>query len=277
MSTGSNVFGKGMGLGDQLGMTLAHQQVTAQMIHQANADPIRGKVVGAAFRGEIIVRAGFSDVLTRELNLTKTYCEIAGLSAPNNDVIEKALHQVKAKYGFVTPNDRFIVGGLGLSELFEFFYRFNNLQRKGGRPTLKLSHDYNEEWWRTDKYTQHFPTKPGVFSWKLEDTMQATDLAGRPFNLDADEQDVWTKEYGGKGRASVEQITYLFQRCLLETGLPMWGFGAVRALNNYGLNYDKSLYACYNATRGFYVDSCNCSNQCPDLAAIPEVFQELVP
>ena len=201
--------------------------------------------------------------------------EIAGLPFPGNDMIEKALRQAEAKRGFVSAHDRVVLGGLGLRELFTFFYRFNELQEKDSKPTLKLGHEVKKEWWRTDENVQHILTKTGVFTWDFRDTIRATDLAGRPFYLNADDQDAWGRECGGIGRSTVEQATYLFQRCLIETGLPMWGVGSLRGKNSYGS--DGSLLVYWSAAHGFGVGYWHRSARDWFLAALPEVFLELVP
>lgn len=237
-------------------------------------NPAQRRLVAAAIKGDAMAQVSFDQVLEREVSLTNLYCEIAEQPFPGDGMIEKALRMTEVKRG-ISVNDRFVLGGLGLPELFDFFYRFNARMKEERRLTMKLYHQPRQEWWRTDKGVQHLPTKPGIFSWDFRNTMRVTDLAGRPFMLIAEAQDMWAMECGGSGRSSVEQITYLFQRHLLERGLPMWGGGSIRGKNAY--RSDISLSAFFNAAHGFGASNRDHSEQDWSLGAIPEVFLELAP
>jgi hypothetical protein len=266
--TGSNVFGSGIGLADQLGITLTKQRVTAHMVHMANADASRGNSVGAAFRGELVLgEISPEEWIARECAVGE---ELSGLGLPTAFDPREV---VRAANAGVTVHSRFLPGGLTLTALFPLLYAWN--EKAGEDDILKLYGDRDNEWWRKNGSVQQLPTKAGVLTCNFLQVMQPTDLAGRPFYLNMEEQTAWAKAQGGSGLASAEQLVYLFIRSVVERQLPLWAVGSARCCNTYGSDYSLNVY--WNAGDGFYVSYWARSDRDWYLGAVPEVFAELVP
>lgn len=262
-----DAFGAGNGLSHQFGLAMGQQGVRPGMFQQAVIDPIRAAAVAFALRGEAITKVSFEDLLTREINIVGIFCQTVGIHCPEPGMIEQALRLPEEANGSVTVNNRFMPGDLTLKMLFQFIYNWNAQRVKDGEAPLKLYDEQSKEWWRENKDVESLPTDAAILTCDFNTVMRATDLAGRPFNLNMDEQIAWAKELGGDGIRSAEEVVYLFIRCLIENQLPLWGGGSVRCKNAFGS--DSSLYVFFYADDGFYVDRWSRSGQYWDLGALP--------
>lgn len=226
-------------------------------------DPIRRAVVAAAFRGEIEpVSITPTDWAAREMAVST---ELAKYGLPAFDS-----YHVEYMSNGAGPHDRFLPGDLTLQVLFPFFYNWNNTE---DNPTVKLAHDPNKEWWRTDRSVESLPTRTGVLSCNFAQVMQPINLAGWPYLLPMDEQVKLSKQMGGSGLTSVEQLTYLFIRSVVERRLPLWAAGSARCRNTYGSGH--SLRVHWYADSGFCVNDWPRSGRDWCLGAVPEVFTAL--
>lgn len=237
--------------------------VSQDMAQTTIDDPIRRAVVAAAYRGEIeAVTIASTDWASREMAVS---AELAKYGLPAFDS-----YHVEYMSTGAGVHDRFVPGDLTLQVLFPFFYNWNDTE---DNPTIKLAHDPNKEWWRTDKSAESLPTKTGILSSNFGQVMQPVDLAGRPYFMPMDEQVKLAKQMGGSGLTSVEQLTYMFIRSVVERRLPLWAAGSARCGNLFGSGY--SLSVVWSAGIGFYVLYCYRSDQHWYLGAVPEVFTAL--
>ena len=249
-------FGSGLGNAYELGMALHDERVTPAMVHQAVADPIRKAAVGAAFRGEMAIGdVSLDQILEREINVVTTLCGedwmqygAEGAVKALEQQIEAALRKVEETWGSVTIHDRIIPAGLKLDRIFTGVYAYN---AHNPDAPIKLGHDPNKEWWRTDRQVGHIPTEFGVIRQDLTKVLQPTDVAGRPFYLNLDDQIVWSKTQGGDGLTTTEETTYLWLRSLYERNLPLWGAGSCRTTNAC-----SSLLVLFSAADGLIVGRC---------------------
>lgn len=218
-------------------------------------DPIHRATVTAACRGSLTTRVSFDDVFSREIRVNGVLCEWAGISAPSGKKIELALRKAETEWGGLTLHDRVIPEGLNILQLFQAMYAFNDYCSRENKIGIKLTHERYQEWWRTNEKVQHLPTEFGILRQDLGAVMQPTDLAGRPFFLDVDEQEAWVREQGGDGVTSVEETLYLFFRSAYEFGRPLWGGGWVRCRNKFGSG--NRLFAYWVAGSGLDVNHLN--------------------
>ena len=216
-------------------------------------DDIARMRVEAALRGEVVSEdVSFDQIVTRENNVLQIICDWADISYPGVDIVQKILHEVEAKWGAVTIHDRVVPAGLGLPQLFQALYGFNEWAKNEERwAPIKLYHEPNKEWWRTDMSVQYLPTELGVIRQDLSAVMQPTDLIGRPFSLNFTEQVAWAKERGGDDITSAEEVVYLFLRRAFEYGLPLWGVGSCRCSNACGSVESLDIY--WDAVSGFRI------------------------
>lgn len=223
-------------------------------------DPIQRSVVAAAYRGEVeATNITPTDWVARELAVSTELAKY-GLPALNE------YHVEYASKGTIGIHCRLVPVSWTLETMFPFFNSWNEVE---SNPKVKLYHGRDSEWWRTNKSVQHLPTKAGVLNYSFSQVMQPTDLAGRPFFLNAEEQTAWAKEQGGSGPMSAEQVVYLYIRSVVERKLPLWAAGSVRCCNSYGS--DNSLSVDWYADYGFCVYSCSRSGRDWNLGAVPEV------
>lgn len=233
-------------------------------------DPIARKTVEAALRGEIEAASiAPADWAAREMAVS---AELAKYGLPAFDA-----YQVEYMSNGAGVHDRFIPGDLTLQVLFPFFYSWNDTE---GNEPIKLGHEVNKEWWRTDRSVKPLSTKTGVLSCDFGRVMQPINLAGWPYNLKLHEDDSRVmdhqklmKQMGGSGLTTAEQLTYLFIRSVVERRLPLWAAGSARCCNIYGSDYSLSVY--WHAADGFCVCFWNRTDQYCYLGAVPEVFTAL--
>ena len=75
-----------------------------------------------------------------------------------------------------------------------------------------------------DSFSTTLPTEAGVLISDLEKIGRPTDAQHRPFGLERDEQEIWSKDQGGDGLLSAEEVLYLFLRSRIELGfIPIVG------------------------------------------------------
>jgi len=217
--TGSNVFGTGIGLADQLGITLAKQGVTPQMIHSANADPTRGASIGAAFRGDISLgQITLDELIAREISYAKAFCEVADVPGFRGTYVEAALRYKESVAGVISVHDRYIPGNLTRRQLLGINCNLG----------IKI---YQNDPKVADCDGEAISTEQGVFQCDFMSMMTPTDADHRPFMLDYDQQWSWATEQGGNGFSSAEQALYAILRAKLELGrIPFMG-GSLRCRN----------------------------------------------
>lgn len=239
-------------------------------------NPVQRAMVITAMRGDLTLgMPSFADILEREASIVGSFCRMAGLSYPPLRQIEKALCLAEATRDFVSVNDRFIPGGIGLEQAFQFLYNWNAEQIKQGGIPLKL---YNEigkvgkEWWRTDKDVEFIPTQAGILTCDFG-AVSRSDMAGRPFNLTLDDQIAWAKDQGGDGITSIEELVYLFIRSIIECRLTLWGGGSMKCRNACGSGYSLGVH--WVAGGGFDVGLWRRSVQDWDLGAVARKFLAL--
>ncbi|MCX6809815.1 MAG: hypothetical protein NTZ65_03665 [Candidatus Berkelbacteria bacterium] len=253
------------GQANDVDLALGRCLVTPAMLQRVVTDPTHCAAVAAAMRGEQPSSARFDDILVREGNVTQIICDYAEVEYPGNDIVEKALRMVQAKRGVVTIHDRF-APKIALPQLFNFFYRYNKVAEEEGRIPVKLWQTAGQENWRGWD-AEFLPTETGVINCDFSQVMRATDITGRPFLLDMDQQMTWAKEQGGDGITSVEQITLLFIHSIIEFGRPLWGGGTVRCCNSCGSGDSLDVY--WDADGGFGVGDWSCSDQDWNIGAVP--------
>jgi hypothetical protein len=231
-------------------------------------DPIQRRRVAAVICGqELPGVVQLNQIVARENNVLTLLCEWMGVKYPGVEVVSYALHKAEAEWGGISIHDRVLPADLGLSQLFNGFYAFNAAKGEQREVPIKLGHPANGEWWRTDKGVQHLPTELSVIRQDLGAVMQPTDLLGRPFNLNLEEQMAWSKEQGGDGITSAKETVYLFLRSVYERGLPLWAAGSCRTRNTFGSA--NSLSVRWYAYDGFSVDYWNREHRDWDLGAFP--------
>ena len=261
-------FGPGLGLADQVDLALGKQGVTPVMLNYIAGNPLVAKRVAAAIKGESPRAVSFDDLLPREVELTG---RLIGTAPPENQ-IKQALETARGKWGGLTEDDRFIPPNLSLEKLFEAIYRFNEQLQEAGVPLLKLCHEQGKEWWRGHRDVQQLPTQSGVIRCNFSKLMRA-DLDGRPFSLNAQKQNEWAMENGGDGLTSAEETVFLWLRCLIEEGRPLWSVGSVRCRSGYGS--ESSLSVRFHADGGFEVDFWHLRATHWSLGAVPRKFAAL--
>ena len=253
--TGSNVFGNGIGLADQLGITLAKQGVTPQMVHLANANPARGASIGAAFRGDIsLAQITLEELIAREIAFTKTFCEIADFAYPGDGHIAIIMEKKQSAAESVSVYDRFMVAGFKRRQLLDASRNFG----------IKL---YQNDPKAADNDGEEIITEQGVFQLDYMSMMVPTDADHRPFMLDYDQHWAWATEQGGNGFSSAEQALYAILRAKLELGrIPFMG-GSLRCRNTGSSG--GSLNVSFNAGDGLSVYYWIRSDPGWDLGALP--------
>jgi len=227
-------------------------------------DPIKRSVVAAAYRGEIEAASiEPADWIAREMTVSDEFVKL-GLEEFSRDQVSFA------SKGVVGPNARFIPGGLTLEILFLILYEWNKVEEN---PKVKLYRTPNEEWWHRDRTVESIPTEAGTLVCDFRQAMTPTDMAGRPFSLNMDEQTAWSKEQGSSGLTSAEQLIYLFIRSVVERQLPLWANGYARCRNACGSDYSLGVDWCTGG--GFGVSYWGRSSRDWCLGAVPEVFMAL--
>lgn len=229
---------------------LAGRGVLTEHIQRVINDPLHRARVAAALRGEPILReVNFEDLLAREVTFTSKYFELIEVPYPG-DIINEALRRAESAWGGLTEHDRFVPGGIGLSRAFQCFYNFNQKQEASGSPPLKLHHNPKGEWWRSTSEVYR-PTEAGVIRCDFSQVMRPTDLQGRPFCCNYDEQLAWAKQQGGDGLTSAEETLYLLARSVFERDFSLWGAGWTRCRNLY--YSESSLFVSWDADDGLSI------------------------
>jgi len=173
-------------------------------------DPAYRRQVGLAITGQLTVTEITRDEwLDRELNLQDQLQEL-GLPSASREQLEAAY-----KEGFGL-NHRFVPAGLTRQMLLD-------ASAKAG---IKTRTDYPSG--------EQLPTEAGIFECDLATMMQPMDADQRPFMLDYNEHEAWSKDQGGTGLSSAEEVMYLILRMKLEFGRVLFMGGWVRCRNAAG-------------------------------------------
>lgn len=249
---------------------LAKDGVTS--VHWQAMDRLaRRRRVVAAFRDEEPPTMDFAGILGRELQYVGQFCELAEVVYPGDGFIEQTVMKAVEAWD-LSDHLRFVVGKVGLPELYRFLRNFNQKQEEAGLPSLKIyeqgDHKPGKEWWRNADV--HEPTIAGVSYLDHGMAMRPTDFAGRPFNLPSDLQQAWILEQRGEGFTNAEGTLYHFSRSIIEDGRPLWGGGSVRCRNAYGS--DNSLFVYWSADGGLRVSHWNRAAADWGLGALPWRF-----
>lgn len=230
-------------------------------------DAVQRRRVAAIIKGEDLPEISIDDLIERENSILLTLCHWMSVDYPGHNEIEDALRKAHSQWGGISVHDRVLPAGLDLAKIFAGFYFFNGVRTRDNEISLKMSNEPNKEWWRTDSDVQHIPTELSVIRQDLACVMQPIDLAGRPFNLNIEEQVVWAKEQGCDSIMSAEEVTYLFLRSVYERNLPLWPAGSCRTCNTYV--FTRSLRVYWDAESGFGVEYWNRDNRNRYLGALP--------
>ncbi|MBI4947998.1 hypothetical protein HY844_00345 [Candidatus Berkelbacteria bacterium] len=201
-------------------------------------DPIYRKQIHLAMCGRLIVTEITRDEwLDRELNFQDQLKEL-GLPSATREQLEAAY-----KEGFGS-NHRFVPAGLTRQMLLD-------ASAKAG---IKTGTDYPSG--------EQLPTEAGIFECVLATLMQPMDADQRPFMLDYNEHEAWSKDQGGSGLSSAEEAQYLILRMKLEFGRVLFIGGRIRCRNAAGSGGSVSVrffagdglnvYYGYRSDRGWY-------------------------
>ncbi|OIN92456.1 hypothetical protein AUJ42_00390 [Candidatus Collierbacteria bacterium CG1_02_44_10] len=245
------VFGPGVGLANEIDMALGkvERPPTPQELQRIVIDPQVREAVVAALRGQWVIKPmDFGQLCEREGNYIGIICEMAGVNRPSDSSIEAALRKAEKEWGGLTEHDRVIPAGLTLGGLRQLFIAFNETNAPG----FKLYDSFRNRWWAENKDIQLLPTQLGVIRLDLGSAMLPTNLAGHPYFLSYEEQEVWAKAQGGDGLTSVEETLCVFSRSGLEFQRPLWPAGSCRCRNSYGGAH--SLSVDWDAANGLFVD-----------------------
>lgn len=190
-------------------------------------DPAYRRQVGLAMTGQLTVTEITRDEwLDRELNFQDQLKEL-GLPSATREQLEAAY---KEGYGL---NHRFVPAGLTRQMLLD-------ASAKAG---IKTGTDYPSG--------EQLPTEAGIFECDLATVMQPMDADQRPFMLDYNEHEAWSKDQGGTGLSSAEEAQYLILRMKLEFGRVLFMGGWIRCRNAAGSGY--SVFVSFDADDGLSV------------------------
>ena len=209
-----------------------HHGVTVGDVQRAVIDDaVRRARVAAVLRGEAVPESvELKDLLEREKSYVVLICQMAEVKYPGDNQIEAVLSKAEKEWGGLTEHDRVIPAGLTLGGLRQLFIAFNETNAPG----FKLYDSFRNRWWAENKDIQLLPTQLGVIRLDLGSAMLPTNLAGHPYFLSYEEQEVWAKAQGGDGLTSVEETLCVFSRSGLEFQRPLWPAGSCRCRNSYG-------------------------------------------
>lgn len=99
---------------------------------------------------------------------------------------------------------------------------------------------------------EQLPTEAGIFDCDLATVMQPMDSDQRPFMLDHNEHEAWSKDQGGSGLSSAEEAQYLILRMKLEFGRVLFMGGWIRCRNAAGSG--ESVGVVFGAGSGLSVN-----------------------
>lgn len=119
----------------------------------------------------------------------------------------------------------------------------------------------------------HYRTKAGIFDCDLTTVMQPKDADHKPFMLNHDEHEEWSKDQGGDGLSSAEEVLYLILRMKLEFGHVLFMGGAVRSRNGDGSG--RSVFVGFTADVGLRVKWEYLSTRGWSFGCIPRKFTVL--
>jgi hypothetical protein len=212
-------------------------------------DPAYRRQVGLAMTGQLIVTEITRDEwVERELDLHDQLKEL-GLPFATREQLEAAW-----KRGFGL-NQRFDPGDLTRQMLLD-------ASAKAG---IKTKTDFPPG--------EQLPTEVGIFVCDLTTVMQPMDADQRPFRLDHDEHEAWSKDQGGSGLSSAEEVMYLILRMKLEFSRILFMGGLIRCRNVTGS--DASINVIFDAADGLDVSFGGASCRDWDYGCVPRRFTAL--
>ncbi|MFY9484270.1 MAG: hypothetical protein WAP74_01450 [Patescibacteria group bacterium] len=262
----------GLGQADQVDISLGREGITPTMFNQVVANPLVTQRVVAAIKGEAPRVLTLDALIEREQQFARNFCALAEMEYVGDNVVENALVRAQEVWGQLTEHDRFMPE-IGLPEGFQSHYSWNAGREAEGLSCLKLCHNPNSEWWRTDAQVEHLRTTVGVIRCNFATVMEWSDLDGRPFNLSREKQIAWAGEQGGNGITTAEQNVYLNVRSLMERSLPLISLGSLRCQNRCGSAH--SLRVRCHAVYGFLVGRWHGGHARWPLGALPGKFVAL--
>lgn len=213
-------------------------------------DPAYRRQVGQVMTGQLTVTEITRDEwLDRELNFQYQLKEL-GLPSASREQLEAAY-----KEGFGL-NHRFVPAGLTRQILLD-------ASAKAG---IKTGTDYPSG--------EQLPTEAGIFDCDLSTVMQPVDADQKPFMLNYDEHEAWSKDQGGSGISSGEEVMYLILRMKLEFGRVLFMGGWVRCRNAAGS--DDSVGVDFNADGGLSVYYGSRSGRIWCFGCLPRKFTALM-
>jgi len=183
-------------------------------------DPAYRRQVGLAMTGQLIVtQLTREEWFERELNYLR---QLRSLGLP---ILPDSSHEMFMLVGSLEAmvaqayqegfglNHRFIPAGLTRQMLLD----------ASAEAGIMTANDYPSG--------EQLPTEAGIFDCDLSKVMQPADVEQRPFMLNYDEHEAWSKEQGGMGLSSAEEVLYLILRMKLELGRILFAGGWIRCRN----------------------------------------------
>lgn len=196
-------------------------------------DPLHRKQVYLAMTGKlVVVEITCEEWVEREFNFLGQLHDL-GLPVVSRDPNEMQSELEAAWQEGFGLNHRFIPAGLTRQMLLD-------ASAKAG---IKTGTDYPSG--------EQLPTEAGIFECDLATVMQPMDADQRPFMLDYNEHEAWSKDQGGTGLSSAEEAQYLILRMKLEFGRVLFMGGWIRCRNAAGS--DISVDVLFNADDGLNV------------------------
>lgn len=119
----------------------------------------------------------------------------------------------------------------------------------------------------------HYRTKAGIFDCDLSTVMQPVDADQKPFMLNYDEHEAWSKDQGGTGLSSAEEAQYLILRMKLEFGRVLFMGGWIRCRNAAGSDDSVGVY--FSAGGGLNVGCDGRSSRLWYYGCLPRKFTAL--
>lgn len=221
-------------------------------------DPAYRRQVGLAMTGQLTVtQITREEWVERELNILTQLHELGlPVLTVGEEVMRQQLDAAYNEEGHHGIDHRFVPGGLVRQMLLD-------ASAKAG---IKIGTDY--------LLGESLPTQVGVFDCNLTTVMQPVDGDQRPFMLDHDKHEAWSKDQGGDGISSAEEAQYLLLRMKLEFGRILFMGGWIRCKNAAGSGI--SVYVVFSANVGLGVDFGSRSSHGWSYGCVPRKFKALV-
>lgn len=240
-------------VGMAVGLLERNHGVTQRHVQEVVDDPIRRRQVGLALTGPLTTFP-----VTREEWVEREFNFLAQLHELGLPVLHPSPHtvqmQLNAAYrpGFGS-NHRFIPAGLTREMLMAAC----------GKAGIKMGtyHPSDDQ------------TAAGIFECDLTHVMQPMDAEQRPFMLDYDEHETWSKDQGGDGLSSADEALYLILRMKLEFGHVLFMGGWIRCIKDHADSVDVG----FHLQDGLEVVNGNMFDGSWDCGCLPRKFTALGP